>query len=656
MVVEPGPSLHGGDLLEAARRGSTVYVVEGPTDVKAGQSAGLAVVCAPLSGGGGWHPDFTEELSGFDVICVQSRGYPSSYGPVKWRGIAREITKRAARVRLLEFPTIDGETIGDLASYLQRHSPDAFAELAESDACELPRRAARSLADGREVQGAATPPAAEGNWDEPVPLDRDPDPPPFPTETLPGWMREFVEAIAEAYQVPRDLPGALALAVLALASAGPVVVDAAPDWREPLNLFVAVAMDPGERKSGVFREMTAPMTDYERAELSRMMPEIAQAASRRRQAEARVADLEKAAATTHDDSERRKLTGQTEKAVEERDQIVVPQEPQRFTSDVTPEKLGSLLAAHDGRFGVLSPEGGVFDQMAGLYTKGQPNPDVFLKAHAGDTLRVDRGSRPSEFVERPTLTLCLAVQPASLAAVRANPALRNRGLLERLLMSVPRSIVGQRQIKPPPVPPSVRSLYAERLKALARSVDQKPMDDPLVLRLSAGAGEYLDEFRRAHEPRCGPDGDLAGIKGWASKLPGAAVRIVGLLHLADHLTDGFARPIERSTMQSALKIAEYFTAHALRAFDLMDADPRVPDAAAVLAWVQGTKPTQFKVRDAYRALRTRFSEAAPVRAACKLLDEHGYLREIEEPPRRGRPSPAYEVNPAELADGGQPSP
>jgi replicative DNA helicase len=48
-----------------------------------------------------------------------------------------------------------------------------------------------------------------------------------------------------------------------------------------------------------------------------------------------------------------------------------------------------------GRIALLSPEGDVFDQMAGRYNQQVgPNLGVYLKGHAGDLLKVDRRGRP----------------------------------------------------------------------------------------------------------------------------------------------------------------------------------------------------------------------------------------------------------------------
>lgn len=65
---------------------------------------------------------------------------------------------------------------------------------------------------------------------------------------------------------------------------------------------------------------------------------------------------------------------------------------------------------------MLSDEGGIFELMAGRSSaSGTPNLDVFLKGHAGTQIRVDRVGRAHEFIEAPTLTIGVAVQPGIIS-------------------------------------------------------------------------------------------------------------------------------------------------------------------------------------------------------------------------------------------------
>ena len=212
----------------------------------------------------------------------------------------------------------------------------------------------------------------------------------------------------------------------------------------------------------------------------------------------------------------------------------MPPVPRWLVDDATPEALAGLLATY-GRIALLSPEGDVFDQMAGRYNQGAgPNLGVYLKGHAGDLLKVDRRGRPPEYVERPCLTIGLAVQPEVLRGLAGRPGFGGRGLLARFLYSLPTSLVGRRQAGAPPVPPAVADRYALELQALAASLAVPAGDDkPALLALDQEAGELLLGFERELEPRLASgSGDLAHLAGWAAKLAGATCRLAGLLHLA----------------------------------------------------------------------------------------------------------------------------
>ena len=228
---------------------------------------------------------------------------------------------------------------------------------------------------------------------------------------------------------------------------------------------------------------------------------------------------------------------------------------------------------------------------------------MYLKGHAGDLLKVDRRGRPPEYVERPCLTIGLAVQPEVLRGLAGRPGFGGRGLLARFLYSLPESLVGRRQAGAPPVPPAVADRYALELQALAASLAAPAGDDgPAVLTLDQAAGELLLGFERDLEPRLAAgSGDLAHLAGWAAKLAGATCRLAGLLHLAGHLRDGWARPISADTFAGAIRLAGYLVEHARAVFDLMGADPRVDDARWLLDWISRTGQAQFTRRDAHHA-------------------------------------------------------
>jgi replicative DNA helicase len=500
-----------------------------------------------------------------------------------------------------------------------------------------------------ELADPTTAVVGEGGWQPPIPLGAAAGVPAFPVEVLPGWLGDCVAAVATATQTPPDLAGVLALAALATVAAGAVEVQPRPGWQEPLCLFVAVGMDAGARKSSVFTAMTRPLADFERQQATTALPAITETATLRRIAEQAAAHAEAAASKAPLERAEEAQAEAVARAAEAAN-LVVPPLPRWLADDATPEALAGLLATY-GRIALLSPEGDVFDQMAGRYNQSTgPNLGVYLKGHAGDLLKVDRRGRPPEYVERPCLTIGLAVQPEILRGLADRPGFRGRGVLARFLYSLPASLVGRRQAGAPPVPPAVADRYAVELQALAASLTIPPGQDPTVLTLDPAAGELLLAFERELEPRLAAgSGDLANLAGWAAKLAGATCRLAGLLHLASHLRHGWAQPIAAETFAGAVRLAGYLVEHARAAFDLMGADPRLDDARRLLDWSSRTKQVQFSRRDAHQAARGRFRKATDLEPALRLLEEHGWLRRVDADPagpKGGRPpSPRFLVNP-----------
>jgi replicative DNA helicase len=546
-------------------------------------------------------------------------------------------------------------TVANAAHYAQlvvdtarrRRVIDLGIQLAHSDAdpavlAHLAGELADTTAGGSDGRG----------WTPPLPFGATGATPTFPVEVLPGWLGEYVAGVATATQTPPDLAGMLALAVLATVAAGAVEIQPRPGWREPLCLFVAVGMDAGARKSSVFTALARPVAEFEHQQATAALPAITETITLRRIADQAAAHAEAAASKAPSDLQEERQAEAIARAAEA-SRLVVPPVPRWLVDDATPEALAGLLATY-GRIALLSPEGDVFDQMAGRYNQqAGPNLGVYLKGHAGDLLKVDRRGRPPEYVERPCLTIGLAVQPEVLQGLACRPGFGGRGLLARFLYSLPQSLMGRRQPGAPPVPSAVADRYALELQALAGSL-ATPVDDqgPTLLTLDQEAGELLLAFERDLEPRLAADsGDLAHLAGWAAKLAGATCRLAALLHLACHLRDGWARPITADTFAGAIRLADYLVEHARAVFDLMGADPRTDDARWLLDWINRTNQAQFSRRDAHQAARGRFPKATDLEPALRLLEEHSYLRRVDpessrDPHGRGRPSsPRFLVNP-----------
>ncbi|TKA09531.1 YfjI family protein [Actinacidiphila oryziradicis] len=491
-----------------------------------------------------------------------------------------------------------------------------------------------------------TAPDAPEVWEEPIPLTGKRELPAFPSHVLPGWLREFTEAVAQETQTPIDLPGCIALAVLATAAGGRSVVHVRGNWSEPTNLFVVVALPPANRKSAVFALLTDPLYDAEKQLKARLQPAIIEAEMTARIAKD-AADKAAAKAASAAADKRDELILEAIGMAQTAETVTIPAEPQLLADDATAETVTSRMAEQGGRISVMSAEGEIFDIIAGRYS-GAPNMGVFLKGHAGDRLRVDRQTR-KEYIDHPALTMGLSVQPQVLHDIAKVKGFKGRGLLGRFLYSMPTSLVGHRDIITDPVPADVAAAYAANITDLTLSLAE--WTDPAVVQLTPAADAALIAYQQRIEPKLAARGGTLGhISDWAGKLAGATARIAGLLHLADHPHDGHAHPVPEATMHAAITLGDYFTAHALAVFDAMGADPTINRARTLLDVLRANQWDDVSRRDLFAKLsRTEFPTVTDLEPAATLLEEHGYLRTYtpERTGGRGRPpAPRYQINPA----------
>ncbi len=471
--------------------------------------------------------------------------------------------------------------------------------------------------------------------------------PDIPSDLLPGWMGEYAGAVARYTQTPTAMAVMLSLAVVATCAAKRFeVTPHGEGYSEPLNTWPVVILGPGNRKTAVISALTAPLNDWELAEAERLAPQINEVNTTRKIASKRIEKLEKEAANTSDPAvreDRRREILQLQNDTPEEIRV-----PRLWTGDTTPERLQSLLADHGERMAVLTDEGGIFEVMAGLYSDGRANLDIFLQGHAGKSVRVDRQGRMAH-LNAPALSFGLAIQPAILGDFGAGGKRRFRGngTLARFLYAIPRSNIGSRDVRASyQIPATVEAQYRAGIFDLLAVPPQMSEGKETARRLTL-TPDALDcwlAFSEMIEKRQGPDGDLEPIQDWSAKLPGAALRVAGNFHLAEH---GGTPPtqIEAATVERALDLCVLLIDHAKAAFAMMDADPATGDAKAILKWITKERLDQFRRGEAYRQFKGRFTgKTERLDKALRELQTRNIVTEGTEP-TRGRSATIFNVNP-----------
>lgn len=493
-------------------------------------------------------------------------------------------------------------------------------------------------------------PQSEPEWEQPVPLD-DPTGPPFPLEALPGMVGTYVAAVAEESQTPPDVAAIVALGTISAAAGGKYeAVIPEHGWREPVHIQAVAVAEPANRKSGIFRLMSGPISEYERDVKPGERRALSQWESRGRSLEKALASAENAATKAAEHGTLTNAEAIRMAAVEalEEHRAQRPRITRIITDDATPEAVKSLLA-EQGAIAAMSGESAFLSNTAGGRYSNSPNIDVLLNGHAGDSIRVDRKGRPSEVVDRACLTLCLMVQPQVIRDLGNAPGFVTRGGAARLLTCFPVDNLGHRRIDVTPVPLELAEGWSEMITTIVkrRPSLQEGAYVPWSLSLDIDASQVFRDYRVLHEPKMASEGALSDIRDWGGKQCGAVLRIAGLLHVTAH-TIPESVPISADTVRRAITIMEYFEQHArilyrqLRGHGGHGAAQQVLKVIRNLAAEEG-HVTRADVRKAMRG-RTAFARAADLDAPLALLEEYGWIR-VMKLETGGRPSDLILLNP-----------
>lgn len=640
---EPRP-LYGLQKLAGNATPSLILLVEGEGKADALQSVlGPSVVILGLYGGckAVWKQDFTS-LAGRQFIYWPDADAPGA-------GAALSVAEAAGRaeaagVRIVAPPTGVQETWDAADAVKEGWDSERLAALIGT--AVPPADFAKMAADRWDVGGQE---AVQEEWPEPVAFAGH-DVPVLNLEALPSVLGDFCRELAEEKQVPPELVLSNALAVLATAAQARYVVRVRDGFTEPLNLYTTSPLDPANRKSAVVEACTAPLREWEAWISEKMAPAVREAQSQRQTLEKFIEKKRGLAAS-------KKTLAEVQEAQREilelEDQLPeIPVIPRLLADNCTPEALAVLMAQTGGCISIITAEGGLFDVLAGMYSKGVANLDLFLKAYSGDGFRVDRRNSLPVILDYPHLTLGICPQPITIAERSAARIFRGRGLDGRFIYFMPESLLGKRKIEPAPMSPGARARFHDKVRSLLPTTWGSDMPGPTTLELSDDAYQLWKKFALEVEKGLAPGGEFEGMTDWGGKLAGTMARIAALFHLATHDKPETLK-ITPETMRQAAYLGAFLIEHAKAAYAVMGADESTNGARRVLDWIQRKAVERFTGRECWQDLRkqTAFPHIDAVHNALAELENRDFIRELPAQEKRGpgrKPSPTYAVNPRAL--------
>lgn len=467
---------------------------------------------------------------------------------------------------------------------------------------------------------------------------------PLPVDALPDELRDFVVEVSESVNIAVDVPILLLLSVLSAAAGGGFEVAVGSTHREVLAIWTVAILASGERKSAAFDAVIGALRRWESEALRLHGPVFRDHRERKELATAESREI------------RRKLVKASEQERLELQRRLFdiaaklpppPPSPEIISQDATPEALAQKMARQFGRAAILSDEGGLFGQMIGRYQDGGRNVDVYLKGHAGTTLKVDRVGREPDVIDRPVLTVGLTAQPEVVEQLRGDEHLRGVGVLARFLFALAQRRAGTRKYINRPVAAEVKSVFEGRLRrVLDAALERVQAESVGLIRIEGPALRIWSAVHDEMEARLREGAAWDQIRDWGSKAPGAVARIAGCFHLFAHAERAPDVPMTPETVERAAALVEAIGDHSAAVIGSLALERSAADALAVLRWIERHRRPEFSESLLQQHLRTLTSERRG--AALRELVDRQIVR--LKPPASSRgpgrpPSAVWEVNP-----------
>lgn len=446
---------------------------------------------------------------------------------------------------------------------------------------------------------------------------------PFPTETLPSPIKEFV---ADGSAVIGCDPVFLALPLLV--AAGSAIGNARrlelkKGWLVPPVIWGCVIGESGTAKSPAFRLALRPVYERQRKALERHTEEM-------RKYRAELLRWERDIAAW------KKKGGGLPPAEPEK-----PRAERCVVSDATVESLAPILL--DNPRGLLLAR----DELAGWigsfdrYAKARQGADVaaWLSMYNGEALIVDRktGDARTVFIPSAAVSLCGGIQPGILQRALTTEY-RESGLAARLLLTYP-----PRQAKrwtEADIDPGVEAEVArlvDRLYELQPGIGNNGEPRPLVVHLTDEAkAAWIAYYNEHNQEQVCLVGDMASA--W-SKLEETAARLALVIHYArwaaGEVTD--ETQLDVVSVQAGITLANWFKHEARRVYAMLDETDGERDQRRLIEWIKrkGGSVTVREVQMGCRWLR----ESGLAEAALDQLVKAGLgsWRDIPPTAKGGRP-------------------
>lgn len=633
-------------------RKNTIYVVEGEKCADAINNLGaLATTCIGSIGGVSktdWSP-----ILDFEEIRI----WPDNDGPGE--DFADNVAKAlydagySGPLQKVNLPGLPPK--GDVVDLVQTKVPDwdGFASVPREPGDELWEEIEEEVTAAlTKFSASVNPPkrTPQEQWPTPTPIVREDDEAacrPYPIDAIPESMRHAVMEVARYDQVDVKGPATLALSLTAIAIGKKVQIAEKDGLIHFPSLFFCIVAPSGERKSGFFKQLMAPINALVRERVQNYKVELEEAVRFNSLIGEQMTALKKK--MKNKDPDVAMICAQTEELAKQLKPL--PLHPQPFATNITEERLFQKMEEREGAFAVLTSEGrDSIDQIMGRYVGGGGTADaLYLAGITGDTITRDRvgsAERPEErVIYEPCLNVCIGVQTDKYAQFVNHPRLRDSGLVARIFAVRPEPMAGKRIESS--VTPKLEFTHIERFAAQIITLIDTGADTEFLptVRLSGPAAESRRQFHNDIESELRKGGKYEHEKDIASKTVTFTCKIALLLHVYEHGIpgDGEGSLLTSEQWQGAEALGRFYLNESIAAYRASTDNVLLESALRALEYICEKRLREVKPSILQQNMgRPRPENANQAQQLLDLLEDYGWVRAR---PKIGKRRPTYDVNP-----------
>jgi len=481
---------------------------------------------------------------------------------------------------------------------------------------------------------------SSGKWIEPIPLHKKPEIK-LSKDMMPKILWDMVSGVSRTIEVPEELPFVVGLTALAAVIQGKKsVIQIKDQYTEPLSFWGLVVLPPGSRKSEAEKQMFKAVRKLNVKLVKRIFPKIEKAKLALKMENEVIKSFKAQLRNSKIPlGEKREIKAQIVELEEEKTRI--PPTPCLWADDITVEALAVSMACNNNKMSISSAEGGIFEIIAGRYSNGNPNLDLYLKGYSGDAVKIDRiGKKDSIIMEETFLSLGLCVQPQIISDISNKmSSFKGMGLIDRFLTVIPDNKIGSRELNGGKIKRAIIVQYESLIEDLYNENNYR-------VYLTKSQFKKWRKLSLEIEKKLGDD--KTSCKSWIAKHVGRVMRIAGLFHHVLSVGDDNEGKTfcNDKAFEMALKLEPFLFKAGLygrRSFDTHGERKRVEK---VIQWIKFLPDNKFSTRECHNKFYHFYPKAFDVRELLHFLDEYNYIERIySKYPKGKRRTEMWKINP-----------